>query len=76
MNDGVVDARRWWSKALLVGGVVALVLLPVGALGSRMGVWPFMGGFMAPGRGRGAGHGRLLSGYSRRGVYQRQGPGW
>lgn len=45
MNDVVVD-RKWWARALLVGGVVALVLLPIGALGARLGIWPFMGGFL------------------------------
>ena len=47
MNDTTEpDTRRWWSKALLVGGVIALVALPLGALGTRFGIWPFMGGFM------------------------------
>lgn len=45
MNELVQD-RKWWAKALMIGGVVALVLLPLGALGSRVGIWPFTGGFM------------------------------
>ncbi len=40
------DQRRWWAKAILVGAVVGLIALPVGALGARFGIWPFMGGFM------------------------------
>ncbi|NKC00905.1 MAG: DUF1499 domain-containing protein [Pseudomonadales bacterium] len=45
------DNRRWWAKALLVGAVVGLVALPIGALGSRFGIWPFMGGFALLGVG-------------------------
>lgn len=40
------DDRRWWSKALLVGAVVGLVALPIGALGSKFGIWPFTAGFL------------------------------
>ena len=40
------DDRKWWSKALLVGGVVGLVALPIGALGTKFGIWPFTVGFM------------------------------
>ena len=29
----------WWSKSILAGGIAAIVLLPVGALGSRAGLW-------------------------------------
>jgi hypothetical protein len=42
MSEGAVGSRaRWWSKAILIGGVVAAVLLPLGALGARFGLWPF-----------------------------------
>ena len=34
------------AKALLIGAVIAVVALPVGALGSRLGIWPFTGGFL------------------------------
>ena len=34
----------WWSKAILIGGVIAAVCLPLGALGSKFGIWPFTGG--------------------------------
>jgi uncharacterized protein (DUF1499 family) len=36
----------WWSKAILVGAVVAAVLLPLGALGTRLGIWSFGVGFL------------------------------
>jgi uncharacterized protein (DUF1499 family) len=45
------DSRRWWAKALFVGAVIGLVALPIGALGSRFGIWPFMGGFALLGVG-------------------------
>ncbi len=35
----------WWSRAILGGGLVAALLLPVGALGSRAGIWGFGFGF-------------------------------
>jgi uncharacterized protein (DUF1499 family) len=38
--------KRWWSKAILVGAVVAAALLPVAALGTRFGLWPFATGFL------------------------------
>ncbi|MEQ8857261.1 MAG: DUF1499 domain-containing protein [Pseudomonadales bacterium] len=39
------DGSRWWSKAILIGAVIAAVLLLVGALGSRFGLWAFGTGF-------------------------------
>jgi uncharacterized protein (DUF1499 family) len=36
----------WWAKAILIGAVVGAVLLPVGALGSRFGIWSFQIGFL------------------------------
>jgi uncharacterized protein (DUF1499 family) len=38
--------RAWWSQAILIGALVALVLMPLGALGSRFGVWAFTTGFL------------------------------
>ena len=32
---------RWWASALMIGGVIALVCLPVGALGTKLGLWGF-----------------------------------
>ena len=36
----------WWSKAILIGGVIGAALLPLGALGTKFGIWPFSGGFL------------------------------
>ncbi len=38
--------KAWWSQAVLIGAVVAVVMLPLGALGSRMGLWGFSTGFL------------------------------
>ena len=35
-----------WAKATLGGAVVGTMLLPIGALGSRFGIWPFTVGFL------------------------------
>jgi uncharacterized protein (DUF1499 family) len=37
--------RTWWSRAILIGAVLAVVLLPIGALGVRFDLWSFMTGF-------------------------------
>ena len=41
------SAKSWWARALLVGSVIAAVLLLLGALGTRLGVWSFQIGFLA-----------------------------
>ncbi len=46
MTDSLIDERRWWSKAILVGGVVAICCVLIGALGVRIGLWPFGTGCM------------------------------
>ena len=46
MNDQVAAAKRWWAQALMIGGVIAVVCLPLGALGTKFGLWAFTGGFM------------------------------
>ena len=46
MSDLATDTRKWWATALMIGGVVALVCLPLGALGTKAGIWGFQGGFM------------------------------
>ena len=46
MPEQVLENRTWWSRAILIGSVVAAVMLPVGALGTRLGIWQFSGGFM------------------------------
>ena len=40
------EAKKWWANALMVGAVVALACLPIGALGTKFGLWAFTGGFM------------------------------
>ncbi len=46
MNESTANGRKWWASALLVGAVIGLVCLPLGALGAKLGVWGFQGGFM------------------------------
>lgn len=46
MNELTAGGRKWWASALLVGAVIGLVCLPLGALGAKLGIWGFMGGFM------------------------------
>ncbi len=36
----------WWSKAILGGGVASILLLPLGAVGARFGLWGFEVGFL------------------------------
>ena len=43
--------QKWWTKTILIGSVVAALLLPIGALGSRIGLWPFTIGFLFLGAG-------------------------
>ena len=38
--------KSWWAKSLLVGAVIAAVLLPVAALGTKFGIWGFQIGFL------------------------------
>jgi uncharacterized protein (DUF1499 family) len=42
------DARTvaWWSQAIMIGSIVGAVLLPLGALGHRLGIWSFGTGFV------------------------------
>lgn len=46
MSEATIDERRWWAKAILVGGVVAICCLLIGSLGVRIGLWPYGTGFM------------------------------
>jgi hypothetical protein len=39
-------ANGWWAKAILIGAVIGAALLPLGALGSRFGIWSFQIGFL------------------------------
>ena len=45
MNEQTA-AKRWWAQAILIGGVIAAACLPLGALGTKIGLWAFTGGFM------------------------------
>lgn len=38
--------RSWWARATLIGSVIALVLLCIGPVGTRMGVWDFQTGLL------------------------------
>ncbi|MGD8831885.1 MAG: DUF1499 domain-containing protein [Pseudomonadales bacterium] len=38
--------RSWWARATLVGSVVALVLLLLGPIGTRLGIWDFQIGLL------------------------------
>ena len=49
METEVTKSR--WSRAALIGGVVAVLLLPIGAVGSRAEQWTFLTGFMFLGAG-------------------------
>ena len=49
METEVTKSR--WSRGALIGGVVAVLLLPIGALGSRAELWTFLTGFMFLGAG-------------------------
>ena len=47
MNATQVDGRRaWWSRAVLITGIVAVVLPFLGALGTRFGIWNFKLGLL------------------------------
>ncbi len=39
-------ARSWWARATLIGSVVALTLLFVGPIGTRLGIWGFQTGLL------------------------------
>ncbi|NOX50955.1 MAG: DUF1499 domain-containing protein [Gammaproteobacteria bacterium] len=39
------SSKKWWGNALLIGAIVAVVALPLGAVGTKLGIWSFMGGF-------------------------------
>lgn len=45
-GESNVKTQTWWAKTVLGSGTLGVVLLPVGALGSRIGVWPFTIGFL------------------------------
>jgi len=44
-------ALAWWARSILIGALIAACLLPIGALGSRFGIWGFTMGFLLGGVG-------------------------
>lgn len=46
MNEVSSANRSWWAKATLVGSVIALVLLFLGPVGTRLGIWGFQTGLL------------------------------
>ena len=45
MNE-VANTRKWWASALMIGAVVGLACLLIGALGAKLGMWGFQTGFL------------------------------
>lgn len=41
-----VQPASGWAQLLLIAAVVAFLLLPIGALGTRFGIWPHQAGFV------------------------------
>jgi uncharacterized protein (DUF1499 family) len=39
-----MSGQKWWAKAILVGAVIGLVCLALGALGTKVGIWDFRAG--------------------------------
>lgn len=49
MAEGDISSgpnRSWWARATLIGSVVALVLLFLGPVGTRLGIWGFQTGLL------------------------------
>ena len=48
-----MDARgaTAWGHAILIGGIIGATLLPIGALGHRVGLWSYQSGFLLLGGG-------------------------
>jgi uncharacterized protein (DUF1499 family) len=44
MNDATKKSA--WAQAIMIGAIVGAALLPIGALGHRMGLWSFQTGFI------------------------------
>ena len=49
--NGDTRTAAWWSQAIMIGSIVGAALLPIGALGHRLGVWSFGTGFIFLGGG-------------------------
>jgi uncharacterized protein (DUF1499 family) len=50
MNNNTRSAA-WWSQAIMIGSIVGAALLPIGALGHRLGLWSFQTAFIFLGGG-------------------------
>jgi uncharacterized protein (DUF1499 family) len=46
VGSAVPPAKAWWSRAILIGAIIAAALIPVGALGTRFGLWGFQLGLL------------------------------
>ena len=48
MTESNTELMRphWWSRAIQIGAVIAIVMLLIGPLGTKFGVWPFTMGLM------------------------------
>jgi uncharacterized protein (DUF1499 family) len=44
--NGKTGGTAWWSKAILIGAIVGAALLPIGAIGTRLGIWSFQIGLL------------------------------
>lgn len=45
-NPNHLDHPRWWSRSIQIGAIMAIVMLLLGPLGTKFGVWPFTIGLM------------------------------
>ncbi len=40
-----IEKPRWWAQAIMIGSVIGAVLLVMGGIGTRLGMWSYSGGF-------------------------------
>ena len=45
VTENDIEKPRWWAQAILIGAVIGAVLLVMGGLGTRLGMWSYSGGF-------------------------------
>ncbi len=45
VTENEIEKPRWWAQAILIGAVIGAVLLLMGGLGTRLGIWSYNGGF-------------------------------
>ena len=45
-SSGAAGNRSWWARATLIGSVIAMVLLFLGPMGSRIGIWGWQTGLL------------------------------